>query len=189
MFSQSAATSRRNAPETSRIAASKQTPGKITRMHETIIALIMEYGPMTDYELRDKMTELGIPHSFSGVAARRGDLIPPRGKGLRDSGVRHNTPNNSPAIVWELDPNETPMVLPSKIRNLRGSQRTVYELFVRHGDMTHGEAFKRYLDSLPTDHAMEIMSESGVRSRVAELVALDVIKVKVNAIPTVWGLV
>ena len=156
---------------------------KIRPTHELIIALIKDYGSMTDYELRDHIEKAGYRISFSGVSARRSELCPPRGYGLRDSGKTRLTPNDRPATVWELDPYRMPCVLPSKIRNLRPTQRQVYQIFVdKKGDgiesMSHAQLWHEY-DRLATEQRPgweTTLSESGVRSRCAELVDLGLVK-------------
>jgi hypothetical protein len=149
-------------------------------------------GSMTDYELRDALEYSNIKMSFSGVSARRGELCSPRGVGLRDSGLRRDTPNGAKAIVWMRDPAVAlPGVIPSKIRNLRDSQRLVYDMFQKYGNMTHQELYQHYLGDID-GNAEEIMTASGIRTRCAELVALKLVEQKPHTdyyIANVWGLV
>lgn len=190
LFNQERAVARRDAPETSKAAA--RSVKKIRASHELILHMIRQCGPMTDYELRDRAAEEGFKISWSGMSARRGELCPPRGRGLRDSGKTRATPNGRAATVWEIDPNVEPEVPPAKIRNLRPSQRLVYDLFEKYGKLTHQALYQFYAASTVGDE--EVMTESGIRSRCAELVALKLVERKEDAPGkygqvSVWGLV
>ncbi len=191
MFNQTRAVARRTDPETSHAAARMQTPGKIRKEHMLVLEILADYPEgLTDEE----MLYIGINRGFtlvkSGFATRRGELCPPRGKGVRDSGKRRVISTGAKAIVWELDLGVYPEVLPPKIRGLRDSQRRVYELFQKHGNMTHAEVNTAYLSSIDGNE-QEMMTASGVRTRVAELVQRGLVEQKsaTDRAPVLWGIV
>jgi len=181
MFNQERAVSRRGAPATSVAAAASITKAKIRDAHGKIIFMIRTHGSMTDYELRDMAVKLGWHFSWSGMSARRSELCPPRGYGLRDSGTTRPTPNKREATVWEIDPNHAPEVLPPKVRNLRPTQRAVLAIFEEAKalgihEMSHGQLVAEYERKIDRGDETEIQSESSIRTRCAELVDLGFVK-------------
>jgi hypothetical protein len=199
MFNQERAVSRRGAPETSKIAAASITPKKIREAHGKIIFMIRTHGSMTDYELRGMAAQLGWHFSWSGMSARRSELCPPRGYGLRDSGVTRLTPNKKPAIVWEIDPAHAPEVLPPKVRNLRQTQRAVLAIFEDASalgikEMSHAQLVAEYERKIDRGDETEIQSDSSIRTRCAELVELKMVKRCPDSVTekgniAMWGLV
>lgn len=93
---------RRHALGTSWEAAYSQTPEKSRRMYLAIYRLLSRLGPMTDYELRDAMKERNFSHSWSGVSARRNDLV--QAGWVRATGEKRLSPNGAPAFIWEAVP-------------------------------------------------------------------------------------
>lgn len=107
MFPQDgAAVARRSDPETSHQAAASVR--KIRASHRRLLQLFRSYGRMTDEEAYEAAVADGWKISRSGLRTRRGELTPPRGRGMRDSGERIKTESGRLAVVWEIDPGARP---------------------------------------------------------------------------------
>lgn len=180
MFEPERAVSRRGALKTSVAAAASITPKKIREAHRQILWLINKHGPMTDYELRDVARREGFKFSWSGMSARRGELCPPRGFGLRDSGQTRSTPNDRPATVWEIDPDHLPDVPSAKVRSLRHTQKAVLATFkdaaaLGIDRMSHAQLVVHCQEEAERN-GWEVQSDSSIRTRCAELVDLKLVK-------------
>lgn len=172
------AVARRDARATSKEAAAKVN---LPKKAAIVVALLREFGPMTDEEINDRARDQGHFVSNTGFAPARCMITPPNGQGVIDSGEVKINPSGRKAVVWKLDPDAVPGKLPSKIAGLRGSQRQVYDAFERHGDMTHGE-----LAFVLTGK----MEASSARTRCHELVELELVEKKGQTEDevSVWGL-
>lgn len=179
MFRPEKAVARRDALPTSKVAAASVKG--IKEAHEKIFWLIKHHGPMTDYELRDRARESGFHFSWSGLSARRGEMCPPRGYGLRDSGITRPTPNKRPATVWEIDPSHELEVPPARVRNLRQTQRDVLSIFEEAKKqgidrMSHAQLCYAYDGEAALRGWELVQSASSVRTRCSELVELKLVK-------------
>jgi hypothetical protein len=102
------AVARRSDPETSHEAAASVK--NIRESHAFVKMLFRKHGPMTDEQAwkiysRDYLHHVsGAPvMSPSGLRSRRAELTPPRGKGIRDTGLKSKTTSNRNAVVWDID--------------------------------------------------------------------------------------
>lgn len=184
MFNPTRAVAHHRAPETSHAAAKKVNLPKRCRQ---VVELLKHYGPMTDEEMNTRGREQGLRLFNTGLAPARCMMTPPNGVGIMDSGERRRGASTREHVVWKLDPERYPEVAPAAIRSLRDSQRTIYELFRTHGDMNHAEVYAAYTATID-ENAEEIMTASGVRTRVAELVDAKIVELKKSDIPNIWGL-
>lgn len=102
LFDQDRAVARRTDPETSHVAA--HNVRGIRASHRRVIQLFRRFGPMTDQEALGAAISDGWRVSPSGLRSRRAEVTPPRGRGIRDSGLKRKTDMGFDSIVWELDP-------------------------------------------------------------------------------------
>lgn len=111
-FDQERAATRRGDPETSHVAA--HNVKGIRASHRRVIQLFRRFGPMTDQEALGAAISDGWRVSPSGLRSRRAEVTPPRGRGIRDSGLKRKTEMGFDSIVWELDPEvESPEARPA----------------------------------------------------------------------------
>ena len=86
---------RKGDPETSLAAAASVK--ELTEKQKSVLAVLKQYGPATDGELRQKFPP--YTQSDSGLRTRRSELV---NRGLvRDSGERRRLASGRMAIVWE----------------------------------------------------------------------------------------
>jgi len=96
----------RNGRDTSWEAAAAQTNGKVAQLQRLIYDHLRRYGAKTDDQLRRHFTRLSIPHSRSGVSARRVELE--RAGWVRPTGQKRLSDAGMPMHVWEAVPEGTP---------------------------------------------------------------------------------
>lgn len=96
------AVARRSDPATSHAAAASVM--NIRAAHRRVAQLFTTYGAMSDEEALEAAKADGWSVSPSGLRTRRGELCPPRGAGIRDSGRTRKLATGRDATVWERDP-------------------------------------------------------------------------------------
>lgn len=97
---------RRNGRDTSWVAATAQTNGKTAVLQQVIYQALTAEGPKTDDELRWYLLNIGVPHSRSGVSARRVELE--RAGWVRATGEKRPSDAGMPMHVWEAVPEGNP---------------------------------------------------------------------------------
>lgn len=92
---------RRRSPNTSWEAAYAQTPEKSQRLYRAIYYALTKFGPMTDDELRMKLSDVIRTYGYApeGVTMRRGELV--KADWVRATEERRPGDSGSPMTVWE----------------------------------------------------------------------------------------
>lgn len=94
----------RHGRATSWEAALGQTSQRRQRMYRLIYKILSQKA-LTDHEIRIVLERNDAPHSWSGVSARRVELV--RAGWVRDTGRRRKTQFGKPATVWAAVPELT----------------------------------------------------------------------------------
>lgn len=76
--------------------------------HRRVLQLFRTFGPQTHEEALQAAISDGWPISPSGLRTLISELVPPRGRGIRDSGKKRQTwiaakRRYTSATIWELD--------------------------------------------------------------------------------------
>lgn len=162
-------------PETSHIAAASVDT---ERMQALVLSALRVLGSSTTEEIsdyldlrRDSVSPRMKPLVMAGKIERVGKKVGSTGR---------------PSIVWGLTNLADADTAPAKVQRLRKTQRAVYDILAKLGDMTHGDLWRVY--SMEHENDEQMMSESSVRTRCAELVTLDLVeKVGEREGIAVWG--
>lgn len=86
------------------MTASVAPPKLLRASHRRLLQLFRTYGAMSDQEALETANADGWAISPSGLRSRRAELTPPRGRGIKDSGLRKKTQIGiKPSVIWTLD--------------------------------------------------------------------------------------
>lgn len=90
---------RKNDGDTSWEAALGVTKGKRHDLYHAIVLVLTKWGPQSDQQIGQLLTNNHIPFSDSGLRTRRSELV--KAGWVRDSGTRTKTVSGGSTVVWE----------------------------------------------------------------------------------------
>lgn len=93
---------RRGDPATSRDAAASLSADRLRASQQEVLAILREYGPLTDTGIAVAAHAERVAQSPSGLRTRRAELVA-LGK-VADSGRREQLPTGRNSIVWTVTP-------------------------------------------------------------------------------------
>lgn len=96
------APTRRTDPDTSRIAAERHTPERLSALHRAVLFLLREYGPMTHDRLIQRVGSVTV--SPQSIRSRCAELV--KAGLVKDTGQRVTVAGRRRFIVWSLNTNQ-----------------------------------------------------------------------------------